>query len=318
MSSLLSNPLASAEQLSNRASNSQFPSDALDAVFVAVQCLTQAAGLLLDIPQSTTAQANVVLARYWVSEPPETLEFSVRVNLTRPRTAVHPPKQSLTCFPPQDISAAALFVTSKDGPHPRSPRDICNVYTYLLSPVSPLFHTQPSSTPNAPPPPNPETYIASESTYATFHTRLIQAESRILTTLGYDISVSLPHPLAITYLQALDFAGHPRDPGPITARVLAYLNTALLSPQMLYLTHQPGELATAAIFLASRDLGAKMPPEPWWELFDVDREQLGFLAVSLISVETIVRRQREEFPFLSRGMVTRNMLAEALSAATPS
>jgi hypothetical protein len=81
MSSLLSNPLASAEQLSNRASNSQFPSDALDAVFVAVQCLTQAAGLLLDIPQSTTAQANVVLARYWVSEPPETLEFSVRVNL---------------------------------------------------------------------------------------------------------------------------------------------------------------------------------------------------------------------------------------------
>jgi hypothetical protein len=72
---LLTNPLASPEQLSTP--TSLLPPDVLDAVFVAVQCLTQAAGLLLELPQSTTAQANVILARYWVSEPPTSFEFSV-------------------------------------------------------------------------------------------------------------------------------------------------------------------------------------------------------------------------------------------------
>lgn len=74
---LLTNPLASAEQLSSRLS-SNLPTEVLDAVFVATQCLTQAAGILLELPQSITAQANVVLTRYWVSEPLGAFEFSVR------------------------------------------------------------------------------------------------------------------------------------------------------------------------------------------------------------------------------------------------
>lgn len=135
----------------------------------------------------------------------------------------------------------------------------------------------------------------------------------MLHALGYDTTVALPHPLAVTYLQALDFAGKPRK--EITSRAVAYLNTALLSPQVLYLTHQPGELATAAIFLAARDVGAGMPPEPWWELFDVDREQLGFLACSLNSVDSLMRKQREDFKFIADGMVTRKKLEEALGTA---
>lgn len=197
-------------------------------------------------------------------------------------------------------------MVSKDGPLPRSPRDICNVFTYLCSSSSPFFKA------TAPPRGHPETYTPSESAYASFHSRLMEAEASILYALGYDTTVALPHPLAITYLQALDFAGKPRN--EITARVIAYLNTALISPQVLYLTHQPGELATAAIFLATRDVGAKMPAEPWWELFDVDREQLGFLACSLNSVESLMRKQREDFKFLSDGMVTRKKLEEALAA----
>lgn len=78
---LLTNPLASAEQLSSRLS-SNLPTEALDAVFVATQCLTQAAGILLELPQSITAQASVVLARYWVSEPLGAFEFSVRLLLS--------------------------------------------------------------------------------------------------------------------------------------------------------------------------------------------------------------------------------------------
>ncbi|KAL2107265.1 hypothetical protein VUR80DRAFT_5451 [Thermomyces stellatus] len=278
---LLTNPLASADQLSSRLS-SNIPTEALDAVFVATQCLTQAAGILLELPQSVTAQANVILARYWVSAPLGEFEFS-------------------------DLSAAAIYVVSKDSPSPRSPRDLCSVYTYLCSSSSSFFKSEP------PPRGHPSSYCPSEGSYASFHSRLIEAEASMLHALGYDTTVALPHPLAVTYLQALDFAGKPRK--EITSRAVAYLNTALLSPQVLYLTHQPGELATAAIFLAARDVGAGMPPEPWWELFDVDREQLGFLACSLNSVDSLMRKQREDFKFIADGMVTRKKLEEALGTA---
>lgn len=68
-------------------------------------------------------------------------------------------------------------------------------------------------------------------------------------------------------------------------RAIKLLNTALLSPQQLYLTHQPPALATAAIYLAAREEEVNLPDVEWWEVFDVDREELGFLVVALTSVE---------------------------------
>lgn len=86
----MTNPLASVDQLYRRAAASSssggLPTDLQDTVFFATQCLTQAAGLLLRLPQTVTAQANVILARYWLVEPPMALEFSVsRLPFVRPR-----------------------------------------------------------------------------------------------------------------------------------------------------------------------------------------------------------------------------------------
>ncbi|KAM3064920.1 hypothetical protein ACMFMF_011536 [Clarireedia jacksonii] len=64
---------------------------------------------------------------------------------------------------------------------------------------------------------------------------------------------------------------------------------------MLYLTHQPCALAVAAIYLAAREEEAKMPENEWWEVFDVEREELGFLVVGMRSVEGVARRGREVF-----------------------
>lgn len=74
----LLNPLATASQLYHRSSFSALPQDLQDAVFIASQCLTQAAGQLLELPQSVTAQANIILARYWLVDSPMANEFSVR------------------------------------------------------------------------------------------------------------------------------------------------------------------------------------------------------------------------------------------------
>ena len=68
--------LATPEQLYRRSLES-LPTELQDVIFFSTQCLTQAAGMLLLLPQSVTAQACVVLARFWLLEPPMAHEFVV-------------------------------------------------------------------------------------------------------------------------------------------------------------------------------------------------------------------------------------------------
>ncbi|KAJ9136453.1 Cyclin domain-containing protein [Pleurostoma richardsiae] len=284
----MTNPLATPEQLYRWNSFSSLPSDIQEVVFYQAQCLTQAAGILLQLPQSVTAQANVLLARYWLVDPIMSHEFS-------------------------DVSAACIYLTAKMGPSPRSPRDVSNVYAYLLSPASAFLLRRDETSPA--PPDDPSAYHLSEADYAAFHTRILSLEARVLYALSFDTHAALPHPLAVTYLQALDFLGAPGGPrSAVPRRALAYLNTALLSPQLLYATHQPCALAVAAIYAAARDVpGARAPEFEWWEVFDVDREELGFLVVAMRSVEGWMRKREEEMPGLfARGMVTRAAVEDAM------
>ena len=207
----------------------------------------------------------------------------------------------------QDVSAASLFVVAKLSSHPCPPRDVCNVYTYLLSSSSALFNPAHSdaNNNNNNAPNDPSSYYLSETAYAEMHSRILQLEGRILYALSFDTHVALPHGLAITYLQALDSLGQQPKQSDVARRAVAYLNTALLSPQLLYLTHQPHALAVAAIYGAARDAGARLPECAWWEVFDVDREELGFLVVGMRSLEGWVRKQRAGFEELGRGMITK-------------
>jgi cyclin L len=111
-------------------------------------------------------------------------------------------------------------------------------------------------------------------------------------------------------LQTLDvFSGNKGK--RVAKRAVQYLNTALLSPQMLYLTHQPCALATAAIYLAAREEGVRLPEVEWWEVFDVEREELGFLVVGMGSLEGVVRREVGRWGE-GVGMISREMVREEL------
>ena len=194
----------------------------------------------------------------------------------------------------QDVSAASLFTTAKISAYPQTPRALLNAYHQILTLPSPRFQSPPSSATGRP---EREIHHLSEDGYVSARTTLLETESILLRTLGFNTNVVLPHRLALTYLQTLGVL--PRVPSPdskaLTSRTLAHLNTALFSPQLLYVTHQPNTLAVAAIYLAARETGVKLTEWDWWEIFDVDREDLGFLVVGLQSCEVWISVEKEKW-----------------------
>ncbi|KAJ5947473.1 hypothetical protein N7466_000488 [Penicillium verhagenii] len=264
----LSNALATFDQLSNSSSSIDGVSSDLEtSIRFAGAQLTQAAGVLLGLSQDIIAQAIVIFTRFWLG----------------------PDGGSLRIYSAKDVSAASLYLAAKLSFLPTSPRSVLNVYTLLLTQdVSPLWFVNPRGAPAQPP--TPETYVLSEGGYLAARLTLLRVESVILRALGFDTHVALPHAIALTYLQALG-ATKPA----VARRVVAHLNAALLSPQLLYVTHQPNALAVAAIYLAAREEGTKLVDANWWEVFDVDREQLGFLVVAMRSLEGFARKETEQW-----------------------
>lgn len=135
----------------------------------------------------------------------------------------------------------------------------------------------------------------SEGDYERARDRLYSIEAQILRALGFQTHVALPQPLCINYLQTLDAFGSPEEGSAVAKRAFEHLNSALLSPQLVYLTHQPHALAVSAIYLAAREVEVKLPGVEWWEVFDVDREELGFMVVALRSVEGFAEEERQKW-----------------------
>lgn len=158
-----------------------------------------------------------------------------------------------------------------------------NVYAYLDSRIARFVDVDVAEA-------DPSSYFVSEGDYLAARTLLQRIEAQILRVLGFELQVSLPHPLCINHIKTLEASGGPKAM-ELTKRAFAYLNDALMSPQLLYLAHQPSSLSAAAVYLAAREVGVKLPGVEWWEVFDVDREELGFLVVALRSFEGFVRRE---------------------------
>lgn len=161
----------------------------------------------------------------------------------------------------------------------QSPRSVLNVYAYLLYNKSHLSHQKSSMASTSMP--DPESYYLTEGAYMVARSTLYQTEAVVLRALSFVNRVVIPHHLALTFLQTMGVL--PVSPTntsrTLAARTIAHLNTALFSPQLFYLTHQPTALAVAAIYLSAKEVGVKLPVSEWWEVFDVDREELGFLVL---------------------------------------
>ncbi|KAL7267969.1 hypothetical protein RUND412_009424 [Rhizina undulata] len=256
MVSLLSNPLATPSQLSTPPSQSDgIPASLEMSLRWAGSTLIQSAGVLLQLPQTTIATAIILLQRFYLLS-------------------------SFRTHPLLDTCHGAIFLSSKLTEHPTKPRDIINVTHYLLSVPTPSPISPPASSISTPT--TPETYYVSESHYYSLRTLLLTAEYTILKTLGFQTHVVLPYTLSLNYLQTLGALTK-----VVVERTFGYLTDGLVSPCMLYLTHQPNAIAVGAIYLAAREEEVKLP-EGWWEVFDVEREELGFVVVGLRGVGAFV------------------------------
>jgi cyclin L len=71
------NPLATAQQLGASNTDNALPGELQDSIRYSTAKLTQAASILLRLPQDIAAQAIVVLMRFWVVEKLMQYEFSV-------------------------------------------------------------------------------------------------------------------------------------------------------------------------------------------------------------------------------------------------
>ena len=286
----LSNPLATVEQLSTSSSQLDgVPADLESSLRFAGAQLTQTAGILLRLPQEIIAQAIVIFYRFYVGSE----GGSSRINAVNVQGIIpFPQYRNDTKQFAQDVSAASLYMTAKISFLPQSTRSILNVYAYLLSSSALLRPSLQASTK-----PDPESYYLSEGSYQTARVTLLQTESILLRSISFITQVTLPHHLALTYLQTLGVLPptSTEESTTLAARTLAHLNTALLSPQLLYLTHRPPALAVAAVYLAAREAGVKLTRMEWWEVFDVDREELGFLVVALGSCEGWIRDEKERW-----------------------
>ncbi|KAF2765261.1 hypothetical protein EJ03DRAFT_339231 [Teratosphaeria nubilosa] len=289
----LVNPAATSLQLETSSSQLDgVPRDVEDSVRYHTASLIQTAGILLRLPQEIIAAAIVTLQRFWVG----------------------PDGGSLLEYDAQDTAAAALYLAAKPSGHTVSPRQVLTAFKYLRS-VYPDFHSAAEGKFD------PQWQL-SDGQYDVARDRLYGIEAQILRILGFQTHVALPYSLCINYLQTLDVFQYDRRTGSrLAKRAFKHLNSALLSPQLLYLTHQPPSLATAAIYLAARELDVKLPEVEWWEVFDVEREELGFLVVALQSLEGFVREEKRDWgrrkvPLTAEGLQSelerRKMIEEGL------
>ena len=82
----LSNPLATVDQIYTYTQRNSLPDELRDSILFYTARLTQAAGILLRLSQDITAQANILLFRYYLIDDLLNHEFSVRNTTFHPQS----------------------------------------------------------------------------------------------------------------------------------------------------------------------------------------------------------------------------------------
>jgi len=240
-------PLASLSQIQSTPSAQDGVPHAIEEDLRAYGCkLIHQAGILLNQKQVAVATAQILLQRFFYVS-------------------------SLKQFGVADIGMGALYLSSKLEECPVRMRDLINVYDLLLQRAA---HTVASTSASSQHRPSefkytPMSYFG--STFYDLKEALVVSEMQILKRLGFDVQVVLPYGTLVNYMRLLGLTNR----NEAVSMAWGYLNDALQTP--VYALYPVPTVVSAAILLTTRQLGVSLPSSPdncWWELFDVDWEDL--------------------------------------------
>jgi cyclin L len=161
---------------------------------------------------------------------------------------------------------SCIFLSSKLEENPIPIRDIINVFHFIeafLDRLPAIKGRQDLQEDWY----KPLEYYAEE--FYKMKEELVVGEMQILKRLGFRVQIQSPHPLLINYLQLLSLSSHPIIPQDSWNNLNDLLITSLPA------THPPNVLAASCIYLSCWEEGKAIPltPRPWWELFDVEKEE---------------------------------------------
>ncbi|KAG1774313.1 cyclin-like protein [Suillus placidus] len=253
-------PLASTSQIERTPSREDGIPPDLEEDLRAFGCkLIHEAGILLKQKQVAVATAQILFQRFWYTTSMK--QFGIGVS---PSLLFFYPTRTPQ-FITQDIGMGALYLASKLEECPLRMRNLINIYDLLLQ------RTSHALSPKTKDPFKyaPMSYFG--NTFYDLKDALVVAEMQILKRLGFNVHVVLPYGTLINYLRVLGLTSR-KD---ACARAWGFLNDALQTP--VYALYAVPTIVSAAILLASRQLGISLPSAPsqcWWDLFDAPWEDV--------------------------------------------
>lgn len=174
-------------------------------------------------------------------------------------------RKSLTKFDAFSVAMACMLLAMKIEEDPRSPRAVVLVFHRMFER---RIGVEPSG-------------VISPESMKVLKDEMLRVELHVLKELGFGFYniMDHPHKFILYYLKVLELDFE----GDVSQRAWNYVNDSLRTD--LSLRFRSEMIACAAIYMASRSLGIKLPDNPpWWVLFNADLKVMGEVCNTILAL----------------------------------
>lgn len=174
-------------------------------------------------------------------------------------------RKPLTKFDAFSVAMGCMLLAMKIEEDPRQPRAVVLVFHRM-------FERRVGAEPSSVIPPESLRALRDE---------MLRVELHVLKELGFGFYniMDHPHKFILYYLRVLDLDFE----GDVSQQAWNYLNDSLRTD--LSLRFRSEVIACAAIYMASRSLGIKLPEDPpWWILFNADMREMGEICNTILAL----------------------------------
>ncbi|CAM9491429.1 unnamed protein product [Hapterophycus canaliculatus] len=174
-------------------------------------------------------------------------------------------RKSLAKFDAFSVAMGCMLLAMKIEEDPRQPRAVVLVFHRMFERRMGV---------------EPSEVIPPESLRA-LRDEMLRVELHVLKELGFGFYniMDHPHKFILYYLRVLELDIE----GDVSQRAWNYINDSLRTD--LSLRFRSEVIACAAIYMASRSLGIKLPDNPpWWVLFNADMQEMGEICNTILAL----------------------------------